>query len=305
MTATRDPLAALYPFTGKRLERDGVGLHYLDEGPRDGDPVVMVHGNPTWSFTYRDLVRELAPDHRVIVPDHVGCGRSDKPSVEDYPYTLERRVDDLEALLEHAGVTANVTLVVHDWGGMIGMAWAARHPERVARLVFLNTGAFHLPASKPLPWQIRIVRDTPLGPLLVQGLNAFSRGTVRYCVTRRPLADDVKQGYLAPYDSWGARLGVYHFVKSIPLAVGDPGYDIVDHVEASLPAFARLPVLICWGMQDFVFDHHFLTEFERHFPDAEVHRFEDAGHLVLEDAGTEIRPLVRSFLAAHPVGATR
>ena len=294
---------ALYPFQGQRFQRDGLGMHFLDEGPRDAPPVVMVHGNPTWSFYYRDLVKALCDDHRVIAPDHIGCGRSDKPDADVYPYSLERRVDDLEALLEHAEVKANVTLVVHDWGGMIGMAWAARHPDRVARFVILNTGAFHLPDAKPLPWQIRIVRNTPLGPLLVQGLNAFSRGAVKYCVTRGAMPKDVAQGYLEPYDSWGNRLGVYRFVKSIPIHPGDPGYDVVDDVEAALPSFVDRPMLICWGLQDFVFDQHFLAEFERRFPNAEIHRFEDAGHLVLEDAGDEIAPLVRDFLGRHPLEA--
>lgn len=292
-------LADLYPFATRRFERDGIGLSYLDEG--EGDPVVMVHGNPTWSFYWRDLVRDLREDHRVIALDHVGCGRSDKPAADAYPYSLERRVDDLEALLEHVGVTSRVTLVVHDWGGMIGMAWAARHPARAARFVVLNTAAFPLPAGKSMPWQLRIVRDTPLGPLLVQGLNAFSRGTVRYCVTRRALDPAVRDGYLAPYDSWGNRLGVYRFVKSIPLGPDDEGYDVVLSTERALAGFRDRPMLVCWGMQDFVFDGTFLAEWERRFPDAEVHRFDDAGHLVLEDARDEILPLVRDFLGRHPV----
>jgi len=138
----------LYPFEGRYFDRGaGVRMHYLDEG--EGPPVVMVHGNPTWSFYYRQLVLALRDGHRCIVPDHVGMGLSDKPGDDRYAYTLAQRVDDLEALLEHLGVDRDVTLVVHDWGGMIGMAWAARHPERVARLVILNTAAFPLPSDKP------------------------------------------------------------------------------------------------------------------------------------------------------------
>jgi cis-3-alkyl-4-acyloxetan-2-one decarboxylase len=290
----------LYPFEGRSIDVAGQRMHLLDEG--SGPPVVMLHGNPTWSFYYRELVQELRSDHRCIVPDHVGCGLSDKPSQADYPYSLERRVSDLEALLDALEVRGDVTLVVHDWGGMIGMAWATRHPERVARLVVLNTAAFRLPEGKPLPWQLRIVRNTPLGPLLVQGLNAFSRGTVKDCVTRKPLDEATRQGYLAPYDSWGNRAAVYHFVKTIPLSPSDPGYDIVLATERGLAALHGKPMLVCWGMQDFVFDGDFLADWESRFPEAEVHRFEDSGHLVLEDARDEILALVRAFIARHPLG---
>ena len=139
----------LYPFVGAYLNLDGNALHYLDEG--SGDPVVMLHGNPTWSFFYRRLVPALSDRCRVIVPDHIGCGLSAKPDDAHYRYTLEQRVADLGALLDHLGLKKNITLVLHDWGGMIGMAWAVKNPERVRRLVLLNTGAFHLPASKPFP----------------------------------------------------------------------------------------------------------------------------------------------------------
>src|SRR5436305_7666249 len=122
----------LYPFPGHHLAvGDGVRLHYLDEGA--GEPVVMVHGNPTWSFYYRNLVLTLRDRYRCVVPDHVGCGLSDKPPADRYPYSLDRRVADLTALLDHLKLDRDVTLVVHDWGGMIGTAWAARFPERVDR----------------------------------------------------------------------------------------------------------------------------------------------------------------------------
>ena len=140
----------LYPFEGAYLDLSGNRLHYLDEGA--GEPLVMLHGNPTWSFYYRNLVKAFRAEYRTIVPDHIGCGKSDKPQIDAYPYTLAQRVKDLERLLDHLGVGDNITLIVHDWGGMIGMAYATLHPEKIKRLVILNTGAFHLPESKPFPW---------------------------------------------------------------------------------------------------------------------------------------------------------
>ena len=286
---------ALYPFAGHLFDTgDGIRMHYLDEGR--GSPVVMVHGNPTWSFYYRDLVRRLSDRYRCIVPDHVGCGLSDKPPAYKYPYSLDRRVADLTALLENLKLDHDVTLIVHDWGGMIGTAWATRFADRVKRLVVLNTAAFHLPARKRLPLSLWVGRNTPLGPVLIRGLNLFCRLAAGWCVVRRPLPPPVRRMYLAPYDSWANRIAVLKFVQTIPLKSTDPGNEIVTQTEQRLCLLRDKPVLICWGMQDFVFDANFLAEWERHFPAAEIHRFDDAGHYILEDAGEDVGLRVEEFL---------
>lgn len=287
-------MSDLYPFRGRRFDRDGLGLHYLDEG--DGPAVVMLHGNPTWSFYYRNLVLALRGEYRCIVPDHIGCGLSDKPGLDRYDYSLRRRVADLEALLDHAGVRECV-LVMHDWGGTIGSAWAVRHPERVRGLVVMNTAAFRLPAGKRLPLALRLGRDTRLGTWLIRRLNLFCRWAARLGVKRRPLAAEVRAAYLRPYDSWDNRIAVAQFVKTIPLRESDPGGDIILEVEHGLERLGHVPALIAWGMRDFVFDADFLACWQARFPDAEVVRFDDAGHYVLEDAGDEIIPRVAAFLA--------
>jgi haloalkane dehalogenase len=268
-------------------------MHYLDEGR--GPPVVMIHGNPTWSFYFRDLVRLLRDDYRCVVPDHVGCGLSDKPSADKYPYSLERRVADLTNLLDHLKIDRDVTLIVHDWGGMIGTAWATRYPERVKRLVVLNTAAFHLPANKRLPLSLRIGRNTTLGAILIRGLNLFCRAAIEWCVVR-PMPRAVRKMYLAPYNSWANRIAVLRFVQTIPLRSSDPGYDIVSETEQRLSLLRNRAMLMCWGMRDFVFDADFLAEWERHFPTAEVHRYPDAGHYLLEDAGDSVGLRVKEFL---------
>jgi len=270
-------------------------MHYLDEGA--GETVVCVHGNPTWSFYYRQLVEALRGSHRVVVPDHIGCGMSEMPGDDRYRYTLERRIDDLEALMGRLALDG-VTLVVHDWGGAIGLGWAVRHPERVRRLVILNTAAFHLPPDKRLPWQLWLVRGTPLGALLVRGLNAFARGATHVACTRARMSRSVRNAYCAPYDSWANRRAVLRFVQDIPLEPGDPAYDVLSGIEHGLANLADRPALILWGARDFVFDHHFLAVWRRVFPSAEVHEFADCGHYVLEDAADRIIPLVKSFLVA-------
>ena len=211
----------------------------------------MVHGNPTWSFYYRNLVRRLRDRYRCIVPDHVGCGLSDKPPADEYPYSLDRRVADLTSLLDHLKLDRDVTLVVHDWGGMIGMAWATRFPERVKRLIVLNTAAFRIPTAKRLPYSLRLGRSA-LGPVLIRGLNAFCRLAADGWATVRPLPPAVRRMYLAPYDSWANRIAVLRFVQTIPLLPADTGYDIVAETEKRLSLLRDKPMLICWGMRDFV-----------------------------------------------------
>jgi len=291
-------VSTLYPFASHYHDVAGHRLHYVDEG--SGEAVLMVHGNPSWSFLYRDLIQSLQGDHRTVAPDHIGCGRSDKPDDKAYDYTLASRVSDLHSLVEKLDLR-DITLVVHDWGGMIGMAWAVQNVERLSRLVVMNTAAFPLPDSKGIPASLRLARTPGLGALLVRGGNAFARGAVRTCVTRTPMSKDVAAGYLEPYDSWAHRIAVHRFVQDIPLSTSDPAWGIVRDTADSLHRLTDLPMLICWGLKDFVFDADFLDEWIARFPAAQVHRFPDCGHYVLEDASKEILPLVRDFIEAHPL----
>jgi len=286
----------LYPFEPHWLTLpSGHRMHYVDEGPHDAPVVLMLHGNPTWSFYWRRLISALRPSHRVIAPDHIGCGKSDKPGDDTYSYRLAERVEDIEALVEQLGLR-DITLAMHDWGGMIGMGWAHRHPDLVARLLVLNTAAFPMPSTKRLPASLWLARDTKAGALLVRGFNAFARGATRLAVTRVRLPKEVRDGLCAPYDSWDHRRAVLRFVQDIPLGEGDPSYSLVREVGEHLHQFNDRPVLICWGDRDFVFDEHFLRVWKSALPDAEVHQFPDCGHYVLEDAPAEIEGLVRRFL---------
>lgn len=289
--------ADLYPFPEHFFEHDGLRLHYVDVGSGDGLPVVCVHGNPTWSFYWRDAIQALQGQRRCIAPDHIGCGKSDKPGDDRYAYTLSQRVADLGALIDHLGLE-RVDLIAHDWGGMIACAWATAHPERVGRVALMNTGAFPMPPAKKLPRSLWLARDTALGAFLVRGFNAFSAGATRMAVTR-PLPAAVRRGLTAPYDSWAHRIATLRFVQDIPLKPEDRAWPVVAACEAALEAgaLAAVPVLLLWGMRDFVFDHHFLERFEALLPHAVSHRFEAAGHYVLEDAKEAILPLLKDFFA--------
>ncbi|WP_237054103.1 alpha/beta fold hydrolase [Marilutibacter chinensis] len=300
-----------YPFTPKRFEvRPGVTMSYLDEGPRDGEVtppevVVMLHGNPSWSYYWRRLVSGLSDPaqgkaYRCIVPDHVGMGLSDRPGDDAYEYTLQSRIDDLEALLQHLGVTGPVTLAVHDWGGMIGFGWALSRRERVRRLVILNTAAFPLPAAKPMPWQLSLGRDSRVGGFMIRAFNLFARGATRLGVEKR-MPREVRRAFEAPYDGWRNAIATLRFMQDIPLGEGDRAWPLLVESARVLPGYNDRPVFIGWGLRDFVFDRHFLDGFVAALPDAEVHAFEDANHYVLQDKADELVPAIRSFLDRHPL----
>ncbi len=281
----------IYPFQSNWLNLDGVRYHYLDEGPRNAPAVLLLHGNPTWSFYYRTLIPALSQTHRVIAPDHIGCGLSDKP--QDYPYTLARHIENVERLVQHLRLQ-NFTLVVHDWGGVIGFGYAERHPQNVARLVVFNTAAFVL---KKLPWQILICRVPLLGGVLVRGFNAFAGLATWLAVTRQAMPGPVRAGYLAPYNNWANRVAIHRFVQDIPWEDNHPTRALLAQIDAGLARLAQHPMLIIWGAKDFVFtERDFFTEWQRRFPQAQTHVLADAGHYVVEDAHTQIIPWLQEFL---------
>ena len=295
-----------YPFTPHRFEvRPGIAMSFLDEGPRDGEVIVMLHGNPSWSFYWRHLVLGLRDKYRCIVPDHVGMGLSDRPddapsASPRYDYTLQSRIEDLDALLRHLGIDGPVTLAVHDWGGMVGFGWALKDPSRVRRLIITNTASFPLPAAKRMPWAIAMGRHSRLGGWLIRRFNLFARGATWFG-TRRALPKAVRDAYAGVYEGWGRAISTLRFMQDIPLAEGDRAWPLLQAAEAALPGYADRPAFIGWGLRDFVFDRHFLDRFRRALPQAQVQAFEDAGHYVLEDRHEVLVPAIRAFLDAHPL----
>ena len=293
------PFRHLYPFKSNFFDRNGLKYHYLDEGV--GNPVVMIHGNPTWSFYFREPVKALRSRYRVIVPDHMGCGLSDKPGLGQYGFQLQNRIDDLQALLNHLEIKDKITLLVHDWGGMIGMAYAVANPERIARLVILNTAAFLPPGKKPIPIRLRIIRNLKwLATPAVLGLNLFARGAIMMA-PRKKLNADVRKGLTAPYNSWSNRLATLKFVEDIPLHQDDPSYEVVHNVSNNLELLSHKPMLICWGAHDFVFDRDYYYEWCRRFPNAHASIYEDAGHYILEDVPDLVIERIKQFLINNPL----
>ncbi|MBL7664014.1 MAG: alpha/beta fold hydrolase [Bacteriovoracaceae bacterium] len=278
-------MASLYPFKSNFLKIGDQRYHYLDEG--QGEVILMLHGNPTWSFYYRNLVRTLKKDYRIIVPDHMGCGLSDKP--QEYAYTLDTHISNLLVLIHKLQLT-QVNLMVHDWGGAIGFGLATKRPELIKKIMIMNTAAF---LSPHIPRRIAFCR-TKIGAFLVQAMNAFA-WPATFMTTTKPMTSLVKEGYLLPYDSFANRIAVRRFVEDIPMTPKDQSYETILDIESKLPLL-DMPKLILWGGADFCFNDKFYKKWLEIYPEAEAHYFKDVGHYVLEDALTECLPLIKKFL---------
>lgn len=279
-----------YPFRSQAIEIDSLAYHYVDQGSGDA-PVVAVHGNPTWSFYWRRLIQGLAPSRRVLAVDHIGCGMSDKP--QRYDYSLAKHRDNLLEWTDRLGLR-RITLVVHDWGGAIGLAAAVEQPDRFARLVVTNTGAFPPPY---VPWRIAACRAPLVGTWGVRGLNLFARAAVTMASARyRRLPDAAAAGLLAPYDSWANRVAIDRFVRDIPTSPKHPTYAVLKRLEERLPTLAGKPALLIWGMRDWCFRPECLRRFQQVWPRAEVIEMGDVGHYVMEDAPDATVAAVADFL---------
>ncbi|BHH83224.1 alpha/beta fold hydrolase [Desulforhopalus sp. 52FAK] len=263
-------------------------MHYIDEGK--GPVIVMVHGNPTWSYYYRNLIHSLRKNFRVIAIDNIGCGLSDKP--QDYAYTLKQHIANASNLLDTLGID-RFSLVLHDWGGAIGMGLAGKVPGKIDKITVMNTAAFR---STKIPLRISLCRIPVLGEVIVRLFNGFAWPATFMAVTK-PLSAEVKSGYLAPYNSWKNRIATHRFVVDIPLDSKHPSYDTLVSVENGLEQIKenKVPLLIVWGGKDFCFNDSFYTEWCERFPYAETTYYKDAGHYLLEDERDEVNKRIAAF----------
>lgn len=278
----------IYPFKSNFFEIKNYKYHYVDEGA--GDPIVMVHGNPAWSFLFRRLISEFSKTHRVIAPDHLGCGLSDKP--QNFPYRLETHIDNLETFLLSLNLD-NITLLMHDWGGPIGMGFAVKYPEKIKRFIITNTAAYSM---RTIPLRIAICRIPWLGEKIIRKWNIFCGASV-FMTVEKTMDKHVKEGFLMPYDSYENRIAIYRFVQDIPMGPEDLSYEVLLSIEHGLWMFRETPVCVIWGMKDWCFTPKCLEKWISYFPNAEVLELKNAGHYLFEDGYEEIIPFMRKFLS--------
>ncbi len=277
-----------YTFTSHYLKAGIHQLHYVDEG--EGNVVLMVHGNPTWSYYYRNLIRDLSREYRVIALDNMGCGLSDKP--QDYSYTLKNHIANLTLLIRSLKIR-KFSLIVHDWGGPIGIGAALKNITMLQHLVVLNSAAFR---SKKIPLRIRICKIPVIGEIIVRLFNGFA-WPATFMAVEKKLSREVKEGFLFPYNNWKNRIANYQFVKDIPLRKSHRSYEMLKEIEKGLDKIERLkvPLLVCWGGKDFCFHDDFFHEWRTRFPEADYHYIENGGHYILEDEFEEVKNKITDF----------
>jgi pimeloyl-ACP methyl ester carboxylesterase len=275
-----------YPFSSHFSAVENHKLHYIDEGR--GEVILMVHGNPTWSFFYRNLAKHFSKNFRVVVPDHLGCGLSDKP--QNYEYTLKNHIDNLDKLVQELKLS-NITLILHDWGGAIGMGLATRYPHLIKKIVVMNTAAF---TSDEIPTRINILRN-PLGEWFIRSFNGFA-GPATYMATKRGLSPIIKKGFILPYKNFESRIATAKFVRDIPLTKEHPTYSTLIDIENKLNLI-KAPLLVLWGEKDFCFTLNFHKRWLEIFPKAKSVTFPEAGHYLVEDELDGVIKEISTFLS--------
>lgn len=276
-----------YPFASNFLKIGNHNLHYIDVGEAQ-HTIVMVHGNPTWSFYYRNLIKKLSKNYRVIAIDHLGCGLSDKP--QDYDYCLENHIANLNILLRFLDIT-NYDLIVHDWGGAIGLGNAVINNMPPEKLILLNTAAF---TSDYIPKRINLLKLPIIGPFMIKACNLFCLPAT-FMTTVRPLSKKVKKAYLHPYQNIRNRVAINAFVQDIPMSSKHRTYSLLKEIEDGLKKING-PKMILWGGKDFCFNDYFFTRWDEIYPDAQKVYFKDAGHYVLEDKNEECSQHILEFV---------
>jgi len=281
-----------FPFRPHYLDLNGWSLHYVDEGA--GEPVLLLHGDPTWGYLYRTFIPPLSKTHRCIVPDHMGMGKSDVPR-EPYPYRLRHHIANLEALVVRLDLS-NITLVAHDWGGPVGLGVAVRHSGRIRRLVLMNTWAFAPWPGGPLPRLLEIIRSDR-GEKFVLERNGYLEPAL-LGTTLHPgnLTPTIMGAYRAPFPTPESRRALLCWSRDIAVAETDDSYPDMKRIETGLAAFRLTPTLLVWGMQDPVLTPTVLKMWQVVFPQAITCEIADASHFLQEDAADQVVECIARFV---------
>lgn len=295
-TIERETFGGTFPFPPHYRHVNGFDMHFVDEG--HGDPVVLLHGDPTWGYLWRNIIPALAKVARCIVPDHMGMGKSEVPR-DPYPYRLVHHIANLEALIIDLDLS-DITLAVHDWGGPVGLGFAIRHPDRIKRLVISNTWASARWPVAPFPRLIELIRS-PGGEKFVLEKNGYLEraltGTTRHA---ERISGPVMDAYRAPFPTPESRVAMLCWSRDIPVTQDDPSYPEMQRIEGTLPLFANTPTLIVWGMLDPVLPDSVLDWWQDLYPHATVHRMANASHFLQEDAPRRFGSHIRDFISANP-----
>ncbi len=276
-----------YPFKSHFLEIGDSKIHYVDEGQGE-ETFLLVHGNPTWSFYFRELIKHYRTKFRVVAIDHMGMGLSDRP--QEYQYSLSHHISNLEKLIQTLDLK-QINLVVHDWGGAIGLGAAVRHPAVFKRIFISNTAAFE---DQDIPKRIAFCRQRFWGKLWTRGLNGFAYPAT-FMAAKKPLHKDIRRAYLLPLQDYSSRVGVYGFLRDIPMKESDHSFKELKFIEKRL-RFLTCPKKILWGGKDFCFHEGFFKRWKQIYPEADAEYFPESGHFLFEDAPQECLASMDRFI---------
>jgi haloalkane dehalogenase len=280
---------AEYPFQPHFLSLDAGRMHYVDEG--QGETIVMVHGTPTWSFLYRNLIKTLSSNYRVIAPDHIGFGLSEKP--EHWSYLPQEHARNLNSLIEQLDLK-DITLVVHDFGGPIGLSYAIEHPENVKQIVILNTFLWSLKGDRQFELPGKIFNN-PIGRFAYKRLNFSPKVMIRSAWgDKKKLTKEIHRHYIQALPTPSDRQGTWVFLQQL---IGSSDWyrslwERRDNIRSK-------PALILWGMKDIAFKQKELERWKSLFPEAQVVCFPEAGHFLQEEEGESIASVMENFLRVN------
>lgn len=290
-------LGELFPWEQKTLRVNGRSMAYVDEGERRARPVVLLHGNPTWGFLYRDFVGPLKrAGYRVVVPDWIGAGYSDHPRF-DAAYSLAHHAADLVSLIDQLDLRGFV-IVGQDWGGPQGVGAALRRLDRLAALVLMNTWLFTAHAGKfhssPRPWT---TWHAPLvGQLLMKRWKVLSHAGPA-AIARRGMSEAEKRAYHHVFDEPESDTVVLTWPRTIPMREGDRGWADMQEIERRLPELASTPTLLLWAPEDNVFPIEYANRMKELLPHAEGPiLFDRAAHFLQDDRGPDLVAAIVPFL---------
>lgn len=275
-----------YPFTSHFLQLEMGKMHYIDEG--EGEPIVMLHGNPTWSFVYRNQIKRLSGNYRCVAMDHIGFGLSEKPW--DWSYYPEDHAKNLTSLITELGLK-DITLVVQDWGGPIGLSYAVDFPWNVKRLVIMNTWMWSVKGDPHFEWFSRIMGGA-IGRFLIRRFNFFVGPVMKKATgDLSRLTPAIHQHYFNALAKPAERKGCWTFPKRI---IGSGGW--LDSLWTRRDRIREKPALLLWGMKDIAFREKELNRWTGLFSNCKVIRYEDTGHFVQEEQGSGLCGPIEEFM---------
>ncbi|TFG04613.1 MAG: alpha/beta fold hydrolase [Promethearchaeota archaeon] len=282
-----------FPFRPHYKEINGFQMHYVDEGREE--PIVCVHGEPTWGYLYRKFITSLSNNHRVVVPDHMGFGKSEVP--QNKQYRLEQHVDNLSKLLLALDLK-DVTLVFQNWGGPIALGFATRYPDRVKRLIIMNSSVGVAKPDRQL-WYESMLKDGTYDQLM-GNMQVFIPNMMFGTFVRKiPFAEKkiMKKAYMGPFPTPESNIGARAFPLDIPKGTDHPSSQIMQEVRDNLHLFENTPKIIIWGMKDRIFPPKIIQVWLKQYPNTTVYELSDAGHFLQEDAPEKIIAIIDQFLS--------